>query len=417
VQTTQITIGNIKNQSVLRIFEETPKGLPDMTADTLRPPWRLIRIRRKNRTVEELLYQIALTKIPLVGPVTARTLVSHCGGVREIFSATRRQLLAIPGIGEQTARHILHHQVLPAAEKECTFLEKHHIRGLFFLSDDYPHRLRHCNDAPVLLYYAGQANLNGSRIIGIIGTRTPTPQGLSACEELVDGLKPYQPVIVSGLAYGIDAMAHRKSLSSGLPTVGVLGHGLSSIYPAQHRKMAAEMMELGGLLTEFTSDTPPDRENFPMRNRIVAGMCDAIVVVETATRGGSIITALQANSYNRDVFALPGRIKDPFSGGCHYLIKNNLAGLVENADDIVRNLRWPENTSGKETAFSQPGLFDELPSREKDIVDMLREKEESGIDEMAYRLKISGTELASLLLNLEFKGMVRSLPGKRYILC
>ncbi len=367
--------------------------------------------------MEDLLYQIALTRIPLVGPVTARTLVSYCGGVREIFSATRRQLTAIPGIGEQTARNILHHPVMPAAEKECSFIARHNIRALFFLSDDYPHRLRHCSDAPILLYHAGQAPLNGPRIIGIIGTRTPTPHGLAACEEIVEGLKPYRPVIVSGLAYGIDAMAHRKSLASGLPTIGVLGHGLSSIYPAPHRKLAAEMMENGGLLTEFPSDTPPDRENFPMRNRIVAGMCDAIVVIETANRGGSIITAMQANSYNRDVFALPGRIKDAFSGGCHYLIKNNLAGLVENADDIARNLRWPDSSDKQPLPVLQPGLFDDLPSREKDIVDLLRTREESGIDEMAYQLKIGGAELASLLLNLEFKGMVRSLPGKRYVLC
>jgi DNA processing protein len=367
--------------------------------------------------MNDLIYQIALTKIQLVGAVTARNLVSYCGGVREIFESKKSQLLKIPGIGEQTAANILNGQVLKSAEQEICFVEKNNITPLFYLEKNYPGRLKHCSDAPVMLYLLGNADLNAPRTIGIVGTRTPSQQGIAVCEELVEGLNPYKPVVISGLAYGIDIAAHRKCLDLGLNTLAVLGHGLSRIYPLQHRKTALDMIGQGGLLTEFPSNVAPDRENFPMRNRIVAGLCDALIVVETAERGGSIITALQANSYNRDVFAVPGRVKDKYSKGCHYLIKNNLAALVENAADVASSLRWPEPGHEKHPRGIQGSLFMELTDPEKNIIDILQQREETGIDQLSYESGLTGSELASLLLNLEFLGMVRALPGKRYILC
>lgn len=367
--------------------------------------------------MKDLLYKVALTKIPLVGAVTAKNLVSYCGGAREVFGAKKKDLLRIPGIGEQTADSIVNQNVLAAAEQELLFMEQHGVESFFYLDKNYPQRLRPFNDAPVMLYYKGTANLNHFRTVGIIGTRTPTPQGLSTCEEIVDGLLPYNPLIISGLAYGIDIAAHKKSLEAGLETLAVLGHGLARVYPHQHQKTALEMIEKGGLLTEFPSHVGPERENFPMRNRIVAGLCDAIIVVETAERGGSIITAQQANGYNRDVFAVPGRVKDKYSQGCHFLIKNNLASLMESAEDVVKTLRWEKKKAGRLEASTQPQLFYELTEPEKIIVDVIQQHEEVGVDQLSYQSNINHGELASLLLNLEFKGLVRSLPGKRYVLC
>lgn len=366
--------------------------------------------------MNDLLYKLALTKIPLVGAVTAKNLVSYCGGVRQVFETSRKELAKIPGIGPQTSASIRNHSALEEAEKELAYIEKEGIRPLFYLDRDYPQRLRQYNDAPVMIFYKGTANLNHARTLAIIGTRTPTAQGLSFCESLIEELQPYQPLIVSGLAYGIDIAAHKKSLETGLQTVAVLGHGLSLIYPATHKKVAFDMIRQGGLLTEFASHVKPDRENFPMRNRIVAGLSDAIVVVETAQRGGSIITAQLANGYNKDVFAIPGRVKDKFSQGCHWLIKNNLANLAENAEDIATFMRWEKQDEKKSGGGIQQELFYTLTEREKRIVDLIQQEEEIGIDQLSYQARIVNSELAVILLNLEFRGIVRSLPGKRYVL-
>ena len=366
--------------------------------------------------MNDLIYKVALTKIPLVGAVTAKVLVSYCGGAKEVFGAKKTDLLKIPNIGETIATNILDKKVMEDAEQELRFIEENKIRPLFYLHRDFPQRLRNLSDSPIMLYYRGSTNLNPRRTIGIIGTRAPSPHGLNICEELVDGMVPYKPLIISGLAYGIDVAAHKKSLEVGLETVAVLGHGLARIYPAQHKKIAMEMAERGGLVTEFASHVGPERENFPMRNRIVAGLCDAIIVVETALKGGSIITVQQANGYSRDVFAVPGRVKDKFSQGCNYLIKKSMASLVESVEDVMATLRWKPDDA------SQPGpmqakLFEEMTDAEKQIVDTIQAAEEIGVDELSYATKITQGELASWLLSLEFKGIVRSLPGKRYILC
>ncbi len=368
--------------------------------------------------MNDILYKVALTKIPLVGAVTAKNLVSYCGGAREVFEAKKSALQKIPGVGERIAASILDKSSLEAAEAEINFIENNAIQPLFYLDKNYPQRLRPFNDAPIMLYYKGTANLNYHRTVAIVGTRTPTPLGLSICEDLVQDLLVYKPLIISGLAYGIDVAAHRKCLEKGLETVAVLGHGLSRIYPPQHRKVALDMCEQGGLLSEFASHVGPERENFPMRNRVVAGLCDALIVVETAIRGGSIITAQQANGYSREVFAVPGRVKDKFSQGCHLLIKNNLATLIENAADVATFMRWEEpgdETKEKKPNY-QPELFMSLTEEEKKVVDIIHENDEIGVDQLSYQTKISSSELASLLLNLEFKGLLRSLPGKRYVL-
>ncbi len=376
---------------------------------------------RKNeffvKVMNDLLYKVALTKIPMVGAVTAKLLVSYCGGAREVFEAKKADLLKIPSIGEVIATNVSDKNVLQVAEKELDFIENNDITPLFYLHKNFPQRLRNLHDAPVMLYYRGNADLNHYRTVGIVGTRTPTPNGLSICDELVEGLSAYNPLIISGLAYGVDIAAHKKSLDVGLGTVAVLGHGLANIYPAQHRKVAVEMTERGGLLTEFASHVGPERENFPMRNRIVAGLCDALIVVESAQRGGSIITVQQAIGYSRDVFAVPGRVKDKFSQGCNFLIKKNMANLLESAEDVAGTLRWAAEGDGVIPQVTQGRLFDELTDQEKLVVDLIQKEEEAGVDQLSYALKIGQGDLASLLLNLEFKGLVRSLPGKRYVLC
>ncbi len=363
--------------------------------------------------MDELLYKIAMTRIPSVGAVTAKTLISYCGSVEAVFSAKKRELLKIPGIGERIANNILQRDYLAEAEKELHFIEKNEVRPIFYLDDDYPERLRHYHDSPIMLYYRGTADLNTDRTVGIVGTRNPTPQGVAICEEIVEGLKPYKTIIISGLAYGIDVAAHRKCIESGIPTLGILGHGFATIYPPSHRSIAEKMMENGGLITEYPSDTKPDKENFPMRNRIIAGLCDALIVVETASKGGSMITAQMANEYNKDVFAVPGRVKDKLSQGCNQLIKTHKALLLENADDIAYILRWEELDNRRQI---QQQLFVELTDAEKIIVNLLNQISEASIDKLIVATNITGSEMASLLLSLEFKGIVKSLPGKRYAL-
>ena len=363
--------------------------------------------------MDELLYKVAITLIPNVGPVTTRNLVSYCGGVKAIFEARKRELLKVPGIGHHIADNIVNQDVLGRAEEELRFIDKHGIRALFYLDDDYPRRLRHYPDSPAVLYYKGSADLNAGRVVAIVGTRSPSVHGVHTCEELIEGLKPYGAIIISGLAYGIDITAHRKCLNLQIPTIGVLGHGLQRIYPPQHQAVARAMAKDGGLLSEYPGPTLPDREHFPMRNRIIAGLCDALVVVETKRRGGSMISAHIANDYNKDVFAVPGRIKDSCSEGCNHLIKTHKAALIESAADIAYVMRWEEPGAPKAI---QKQLFVELTAAEKIVVDLLNQYEAIGIDQLTGTMQVANSQMASLLLELEFKGIIRALPGKRYVL-
>ena len=281
-----------------------------------------------------LLYQIGLTLLPGVGDVLGKKLVAYCGGVEEVFRQSRKSLEKIPGIGVKLVDSIVNQKVLFRAEEEIRFIEKYNITPLFYLDKKYPARLKNCDDGPIMLFFKGNADMNVARVVSMVGTRKATDYGKSVCEKIIEDLKAYGILVISGLAYGIDTCAHRAALEQNLMTVAVLGHGLDMIYPYLNRHLAEKMVDQGGLLTEFMSKTKPDRENFPRRNRIIAGLADATIVIEAAKTGGALITAEIANSYSRDVFSVPGRIGDPWSEGCNSLIKTNKAALVQRAADV-----------------------------------------------------------------------------------
>jgi len=360
---------------------------------------------------DELLHQIALTLIPGVGDVNGKKLVAYCGGVEAVFKEKKAALMKIPGIGLFTVNKIHNQNNFKRAEQEIRFIEKFKIRPLFYTNPDYPARLLNCEDGPLMLYYKGNANLNAKRVVSIVGTRRATNYGRNICEQIVSDLKAKDVLLVSGLAYGIDSCAHRKSLDCEMETIGVLAHGLDRIYPPQNRKLAERMLEQGGLLTEFLSQSKPDRENFPKRNRIVAGMCDAVVVVESDKRGGAIITAGLGNSYNRDVFAVPGKVGDDGSRGCNLLIRTNRAALAENGNDIAYLMGWEDKPS---LAREQPQLFVNFSEEENRLLETIREAGEISIDQLVIKTRMLTSKVAASLLNLEFEGAVQSLPGKRY---
>ncbi len=357
-------------------------------------------------------HQIALTLIEGVGPLIAKKLLQHFGSAAQVFNANQKQLLQIDGIGKKTAEAILQTNALALAEKELEFIEKHQIKVLFYENEDYPKRLKSCYDAPLLLYYKGTADLNASKIVSIVGTRNATVYGKMLCRQLIEVLKPYDVLMVSGLAHGIDAAAHKESLLHEMPTIGVLGHGLDRVYPAAHRELAAKMLKCGGLLTEFLPGTNPDRENFPKRNRIIAGMADVTIVVEASIKGGALITAEIANSYNRDVYAFPGRINDEFSEGCNFLIKTNRAGLINNPQDLIYYLGWDDNTSQNKSAV-QAQLPLNLNNDERTVCNALLQTA-LPVDELALKTNIAQSKLAVILLTLEMKGIIVALPGKLF---
>lgn len=357
--------------------------------------------------------KIALTKIFGVGPRIARSLLAHCGSTSEIFSASKKELKAIPGIGEVIANTILSKSFLDEAEKELAFVEKHAIEILWIEDEAYPKRLKQCDDAPLVLYYKGQANLNNQHTISIVGTRNATGYGKRLCEELVGDLQAINPLIVSGLAYGIDVTAHRTAIKQQLATVGVMGHGIDRIYPAAHRDIAARMLENGGLLTEFPSGTLPDRVNFPMRNRIIAGMADVTIVVEAASKGGALITAEIANSYNRDVCTFPGSIDQPYSAGCNYLIKTHRAHLIRNVEDLLYLMNWEkQNEHPKEKQLSL--ITPAMSKDEQKVYNFLVESEQATVDDIALHCDWPQSKLAIILLEMEMNNIIISLPGKVY---
>jgi DNA processing protein len=361
--------------------------------------------------MEDLIYKIALTLVPGVGSVNGKNLVAYCGGVKSIFMEKKHALLKIPGIGEQTVNAIINHNVFDRAESEVKFIEKYKISPLFYLDKEYPSRLKQCHDSPLMLYYKGVAQLNAPKIVALVGTRKATEYGRDICRKIVEGLVENNVLIVSGLAYGIDTWSHKAALDNNLETVGVLGHGLDRIYPFSNRALAEKMTDKGGLLCEYMSNTKPDRENFPMRNRIIAGMCDAVVVVEAGETGGALITADIANSYNRDVFAVPGRIGDPHSEGCNKLIKINKAALIQSSKDISYLLNWDEKKQKKPV---QQQLFPVLNADEELVVTVLKENGDLEIDTLLEHTKMQPSKAASVLLKMEFDGILRCLPGKVY---
>ena len=361
---------------------------------------------------QELLHQIALTLIDGVGDVLSKNLVAYSGSSEQVFKEKKSHLEKIPGIGSVVANKIYASQhVFQRAEEELKFITSNGISALFFMDEKYPQRLKYCHDSPILVYYKGNADLNCSKIVSVVGTRTPSEYGKHMTEKLIQDLAHSGVLVVSGLAYGIDVLAHKESLSNNLNTVGVLAHGLDRLYPAAHTSYAKKMVHQGGLLTEFMSQTNPDRENFPKRNRIVAGMCDALIVVESKKQGGSLITATIANAYNKDVFAFPGRADELLSEGCNGLIKSNRANLIESAEDLFYIMNWNEE---KKQRKSQIPLFVNLNNEEQFIMDCFKDKSPLHIDEICSFTQLPISKTSSHLLTLEFSNLVKSLPGKMF---
>ncbi len=364
-------------------------------------------------TSVDLTYQIGLTLLNGVGDVLAKNLVAYCGSAEQVFKTNKAQLEKIPGIGTYTANAIVSSKsVLLRAEQEINFIQDKKITPLFFTDKDFPQRLKNCNDSPVMLYYKGNANLNADKIVAVVGTRTPSVYGKQMTEKLIEDLTESGCLVVSGLAYGIDITAHKASLDNKLNTVGVLAHGLDRVYPSVHSSYAEKMIAQGGLLTEFISETNPDKENFPKRNRIVAGMCDALVVVESKRGGGSLITATIANSYNKDIFAYPGKANDILSEGCNGLIKSNRANLMESAADLMYIMNW--NNEAKKKKTNQIPLPVNLSQDEQTIVNVFKTKNQLHVDEICYATNFSISKTSTHLLQLEFSNVIKSLPGKMY---
>ena len=356
------------------------------------------------------IYQIGITLIPGVGDKVAKALIAHSGSAEAVFKESKKALLKIPGVGFKVAESVSSQSVLSIAEEELVFIEKHSVKTLFYLDDDYPRRLKLCEDGPVMLYYKGSVELNKRQVIAIVGTRNATQYGLDFCKDFISDLKPFNPLVISGLAYGIDVCAHKEALKNGLPTVAVLAHGLDRIYPSLHSKIAHQMLDNGGWITDFLSNTNPDRENFPKRNRIVAGISDAVIVVEAAKKGGALITADIANSYNREVFAVPGNLGATFSEGCNHLIKINRAALIEGVEDLKYILGWERLSETKDV---QPQLFPDLDEKEKVLVDCLSANGgRSELDHLCIKLNQPVGKLLQTLMSLELKGVVKSYPGK-----
>ena len=362
---------------------------------------------------QQLVHRIALSLLKGIGPVNARNLVAYCGGVEPIFSdkKLKNTLEKVPGIGPKLIASITDKKVIPAAEKEVEYIRKHKLRALFYLDAEYPRRLKQAEDAPVILFVHGNADLDAEHIVSIVGTRTPTDPGKRLCVELVEGLKECKATIVSGLAYGIDIVAHRQALKHGLPTIGCVAHGLDKLYPGEHAATAKDMVEQGALVSELTSGSPFAPGNFPARNRVIAGLSDCTIVVESGPKGGSLITADIASSYDREVFAFPGRPTDPRSEGCNKLIQQNKAALVNNAQDVITLMEWLPK---KKKAPVQAALFADLLPDEQTLVDIIKAQGSAHIDDLCVRSKWAQGKVAGLLLNMEFNGVVRSLPGKVY---
>ena len=363
---------------------------------------------------DDLLYQLALTEVPNVGFVQAKILAQYFGEAQKIFKASQSTLEKIEGIGEVRARSIKHFTDFSHAEEEIKFLDKFSIKPLFITNKHYPQRLLHCYDSPTLLFYRGTADLNASKIIAIVGTRSHTEYSKKVTDQLVEELSAQNILIVSGMAYGVDAIAHKAAVKNNLATVGVLAHGLDQIYPRDHAGLAREMLKNGGgLLSEFRSHTGPDKHNFPTRNRIVAGMSDATIVIESGIKGGSMVTAELANGYNKDVFAFPGKTTDSKSAGCNYLIRSNKAMLLTRAADLLEMMGWEEKTQAAK-GKRQKEIFIEMSKEEKIIVDILNEKETVHIDEINLCSGLSTSAIAAAILNLELHNVVNGLPGKMY---
>lgn len=340
-----------------------------------------------------------------------RTILAHTESVEAFFSEKKHNLLKIPGLRRNYLNQINREAALKMAEPYVEYFAKKPFQSCFFQSERFPARLNNCDDAPLLLFSYGEMNLNPPRIVSIVGTRHASDYGKAICEELLHSFVDKNIIVVSGLAYGIDIYVHQLCVKLGIQTIGVLGHGLDRVYPSAHKHIASQMTRNGGLLTEFLPGTTPDRMNFPMRNRIVAGMCDATIVVESGEKGGSLITAELANDYSRDVFAFPGDIDRIYSRGCNRLIQEAKAHLITSSRDFFRIMNWEE----KPKPPVQQKLFEqELTDEQSELVRLLGEKESSSIDYLTVKSGFTPGIISTALLELELSGIIKSMPGKRY---
>lgn len=363
---------------------------------------------------DDLLYKIALSLFPRIGAINARRIVAYMGSLKDVFECKKQDISKIPGIGDILAKTLIDQRaiVLKRAETELLFIEKYKLETFFYLDKNYPKRLSQCEDAPIIAYLKGSVDLNAPRIISIVGTRKATDYGREMTENLLSDLaqKGICALIVSGLAYGIDVIAHKASLKFGFPTLGVVGHGLDKMYPAAHASVAREMIQNGGgILSDFPSESKIDPGNFLRRNRIVAGLADCTIVVESGEKGGALVTADIASSYNRDVFAFPGKSTDIYSKGCNAMIRQNKAALIECADDLIDLMGW----EAENQPIQQSLLFDLTPNEQRFLA-QLEANSNSTIDELSRELKISVQQINALALNLEFNGLIKALPGNRF---
>jgi DNA processing protein len=360
---------------------------------------------------EELLYTLALQRAKGIGDVNAKKLIRHCGSAKSVFKEKSNSLLKIEGVGLYLVNAILSSENLASAENELRNLEEHKIKTHYFFEDGYPNNLKNCVDAPVLLFQDGDFGFENSKIISIVGTRNMTSYGKEFCEKMIKDLAEYAPIIVSGFAYGVDICAHKAAVKNNLQTIGVFAHGFGHVYPKIHKKYMSDMYENGGFLTDFWYDDTPIREHFLKRNRIVAGISEATIVIESAEKGGALVTADIANSYSRDVYALPGRSTDTYSKGCNALIKDCKAGLITSADDLVAMLGWKKTVSKRSI---QPQLFVDLTNDEQKVMDFLKITKRELLDLISLQCEIPVYKIASILFQLEMKGLVRPLPGKMF---
>jgi DNA processing protein len=371
------------------------------------------KIKLHAMTQNDLFYLLALQQVEGIGVITAKKLLQHFGSPEAIFQAKKTELAKIDGIGKSTISNLHKKNGFDQAESEILFLEKEDINVFSFQCNEYPDRLKNCHDAPLLLFQSGNVNWNNSKIISIVGTRQITTYGTDFTKKLLEEIAPLNPIIVSGFAYGVDIVAHQAAMEHNLQTIGVLAHGLNQIYPKNHKKYMAKMQENGGFLTEFWTYSKPDRENFVKRNRIVAGISEATIVVESAERGGSLITAEIANDYNREVFAVPGRATDKYSQGCNNLIKTQRAQMITSAADLIYLLNWDiKNKTTVENKAIQKQLFVTLSEDEQNIYNYLQTKGKELMDIIALDCDLPIFKISSILLNMELKGVVRPLPGK-----
>ncbi|MBK7959635.1 MAG: DNA-protecting protein DprA [Bacteroidetes bacterium] len=363
-----------------------------------------------NKYIQEY---IALTMIEGVGSMTIQYLLSYCGGIENIFRSSKAKLMKIPNIGAITADAILSKDPMDRAEEELQFIEKNQIQTYFHTDENYPHRLKECKDHPLLMFYKGNSPIENKKVLAIVGTRNATEYSQRFLDTLLEELSTIpELLVVSGLAYGVDIKSHRACIKNKIPNIAVMGTGLNSIYPATHRKYAVEIVQNGGLLTEFTTRSKIVPANFPMRNRIIAGLSDVTLVVETKTKGGSVITANIANSYNREVVALPGKVGEETSEGCNFLIKTYKAQMVESAADLLNYMDWG-NTLKKKKAVQREFNF-EGNDQEKKVYEIIQNNRGIEIDKLCYLSELTGSAIAGILLEMELNNIVRPLPGKKY---